>query len=92
MDLDLKDRVVLVSGASEGIGRAVGAAYAREGARVILSARRANRLQPAVDAISGDAEGIPADLTSAEEVEALINFITGATSCFRILMSWINFF
>ncbi len=72
MDMDLKDRVVLVSGASEGIGRAVGAAYAREGARVILSARRANRLQPAVDEIGGGAEGIPADLTRAAEVDALI--------------------
>ncbi len=72
MDLDLKDRVVLISGASEGIGRAVGAAYAREGARVILSARRANRLQPAVDAIDGAVEGLPADLTSASEVDALI--------------------
>jgi len=68
----LKDRVALVTGASEGIGRAIGEAYAKEGARVVLTSRRANRLDATVDRITkagGDAVGIPADLTQPAEVQ-----------------------
>lgn len=74
MELDLKGRVALISGASEGIGRAVAEAYATEGAQVVLTARRANRLDATVDRITkagGNAVGIPADLTKQAEVGAL---------------------
>ncbi|MFQ5509162.1 MAG: SDR family NAD(P)-dependent oxidoreductase [Leptospirillia bacterium] len=75
MDLDLSGKVVLVSGASEGIGRAIAEAFALEGAQVVLTARRANRLQVAVDGITqagGAAMGFPADLTQPDEVTALM--------------------
>jgi serine 3-dehydrogenase len=44
MAISLKDKVVLVIGASSGIGRATAILFARAGARVIASARRADRL------------------------------------------------
>lgn len=90
MDLDLKDRVVLVSGASEGIGRAIGEAFAREGARVILCARRANRMQPAVEAISkggGKVDGIGADLTNPAEAQALLDDIRRAHGRLDVLVN-----
>jgi len=45
MDLDLKGKTALVTGASIGIGRGIAAALAREGARLAIVARRANLLE-----------------------------------------------
>src|SRR5215472_12036690 len=42
--MDLKGKIVFVTGASGGIGRATALAFAAEGARLLLAARRAGRL------------------------------------------------
>ena len=47
----LKDRVILVTGASDGIGKAVAEAAAAHGARVILHGRNVRRLEALYDAI-----------------------------------------
>jgi len=41
----LQDRVAIVTGASEGIGKAIAELFAREGARVVLAARSEDKLQ-----------------------------------------------
>lgn len=57
MDLGIKDKRVLVTGASQGIGRTIGLDFAKEGCKVTLVARRKKELEAIVDEIGGKKEG-----------------------------------
>ena len=72
MELGLEGRVALVMGASQGIGRAVAAALAREGARVALASRSLERCREAADAIAGDALAFAADTADVERMGKLV--------------------
>src|SRR5205085_8308370 len=74
MPVSLKDQVVLVIGASSGIGRETAVLFAREGARVVGSARRGDRLRGLQDQLSKEGHSLdisPADASSAAEMEQL---------------------
>src|SRR3954464_11528318 len=64
MDLGLKDRVCVITGASRGIGRALSAQLASEGARVLMVARSEEPLREAADEIG--AEWLAADVTDPD--------------------------
>src|SRR5690606_2753870 len=70
----LEGRVVVVTGASSGIGEACGLAFSAKGARVVLAARRAERLASLVERIEaagGQALAITTDVTDEGAVENL---------------------
>jgi NAD(P)-dependent dehydrogenase (short-subunit alcohol dehydrogenase family) len=70
----LEDRVVVVTGASSGIGEACALAFAGKGAKVVLAARRAERLSGLVErleAIGGEALAVTTDVTDEAAVDSL---------------------
>jgi hypothetical protein len=77
MDLQLQDKLALVSGSTAGIGYAIAEALAAEGAHVIVNGRTEKRVQEAIAKIqksgaSGKLEGVAADLGSAEGVRTTV--------------------
>jgi 3-oxoacyl-[acyl-carrier protein] reductase len=69
----LKDKVALVTGASQGIGRATSVALAGAGAKVAVAARTADKLASLVaeiEAAGGEALAVPMDVADAAQVKA----------------------
>ncbi len=65
-------KVILITGASSGIGEATAKALARDGAKVVLSARRERRLQELAREIGENAAYLPSDVTSPDDMRALV--------------------
>jgi NAD(P)-dependent dehydrogenase (short-subunit alcohol dehydrogenase family) len=72
----MSERVVLVTGALAGIGRATATAFAREGAAVVVSGRRDEEglaLAAELGELGAAAEYIPADVSIEDDVQALVD-------------------
>ena len=72
---DMKDKVVLITGASSGIGRATAEAFAMKGASVVVAARRQEELDTLVAEIEGrggKATAIKTDVSKAKDVERMV--------------------
>ncbi|HEX5810200.1 MAG TPA: SDR family oxidoreductase [Anaerolineales bacterium] len=76
--MDIQGKVVIVTGASSGIGEATAREFGRQGAKVVLAARRVERLEALSQEIQSMGTGaetlvIPADLSKLEDIESLID-------------------
>jgi 3-oxoacyl-[acyl-carrier protein] reductase len=69
---DLTGKTALVTGATGGIGGAIAAALHRQGATVALSGTRRERLEEIAASLGSRAHVVPTNLSSLEEVEALV--------------------
>src|SRR5205807_696738 len=75
MNDHFKDKVTVITGGSSGIGRAAGLAFAAEGVRVVIGARRAAECEETVQLIQqqgGDACFVETDVTQSDQVQRLV--------------------
>jgi 3-oxoacyl-[acyl-carrier protein] reductase len=91
MDLGIEGRTALVMGASKGLGRAIGEALAREGARVALASRSRERIEEAAGAIAaetgGEARGFAADTEDLDRLPALAGDVARELGPIEILVT-----
>ena len=72
--MKLEDKVAIITGAGQGIGRAVAIAYAKEGAKLAIAARTESSLVEVateIERIGGEAIAVPTDVASISDVENL---------------------
>jgi len=87
---EMKGKVVLITGASSGIGRATAFKFAAEGAQVALVARNAARLgkvEAEINANGGQARAISADVTLEAEIERIVSETVEAFGAIDVLVN-----
>ncbi len=78
MDQSLKDKVVIITGASSGIGRELAIEYAKHGATVVCAARRIDRLNEVVErcaTFAGKALAIKCDVSNSSDVDHMTSVV-----------------
>ena len=83
----MRKKVIVVTGASSGIGAAAAMRLARRGDAVVMVARRAKALQDVVDRCEGEAFAVAADVTERAEVQRVV---AESLRAFERIDVWIN--
>ncbi len=86
----LKDKVAIVTGGSQGIGKAICEAFAREGAKVAVVNRTAEKGEEVAGAISaggGTAKAFPCDVSKKSDVDSMVKSVAGEYGTVDILVA-----
>ena len=76
--MDIQDKVVIITGASSGIGLATARLFAQKGAKVALAARSADTLHTIVNELHEqhcEALAVPTDMSKKDEIEAMVDTV-----------------
>ena len=87
---NIENKVIVITGASSGLGEATARLLAKKGAKVVLGARRTEKLEVIVHDIraeGGQAEFIGMDITKPQEVQALIEKALSAFGQIDVLVN-----
>ncbi len=88
--MKLEGKVALVTGAGQGIGRAIALAFAKEGADIAVNAFHPDTAENTVDNIrqlGGKAVAVPADVSNAEAVDAMMDHVLETLGRIDILVN-----
>ncbi|TIU66421.1 MAG: SDR family NAD(P)-dependent oxidoreductase, partial [Mesorhizobium sp.] len=88
--MDLKDKTVLITGSTDGVGRVVAEKLGASGAHILVHGRDAMRgkaVVAAIEAAGGKAELLVADLSSLAEVRRLAEAVRARTTRLDILIN-----
>ncbi|NMO17578.1 SDR family oxidoreductase [Pyxidicoccus fallax] len=90
MDLELKGKAALVTGSSRGIGRAIAAALAKEGARVLLTARGAEALEATAAELRAAGADVATCVTDVATQAGAVEAVNAAVRAFGTLDILVN--
>ena len=71
--MKLKDRVAIVTGGAQGIGKAIASKLSEEGASVTIADINEDGAKAAAESLSGDGLGVRADVSSPDDVQAIVD-------------------
>lgn len=90
MELGLKGKVVVVTGSSKGIGRAIAAAFAQEGCQVVINGRHAKELEAAAAEMrggQGTVHVVVSDMTEAEGARRVVDETVARFGTIHVLVN-----
>lgn len=88
--MNLRNKVAIVTGASQGIGESIAFSLAKEGAQLVLIGRNAEKLEKVAfecERLGGKAKILPFDLTQIENIPNLVKDILAAFSTVHIIVN-----
>ena len=86
----LQGKVALITGASQGLGRALALAYAKEGASVVINSRSEGSIRPVADEVEGlgaEVLAVAADVSKGEDAQRLVDEAVGRFGGIDVLVN-----
>jgi NAD(P)-dependent dehydrogenase (short-subunit alcohol dehydrogenase family) len=83
----LSGKVAIITGGGSGIGKAIGTAFVREGAKVVIAGRDGKKLEASAREISGDCLAVSADVSKTSDVQTLVDAALGKFQGINVLVN-----